>query len=87
MKAVFAVATLIGAANAAFDNCQHCSAADPNPYQRQCQNPNVPAACYPKMSDDTCPPGTLACTPFKCPEHSSTLGGKLATGALRETGD
>lgn len=70
MKAVIAVVTLLGAANAAFDNCQHCSAADPNPYQRQCQNPNVPSACYPKMSDDKCPPGTLECTPYKCPAHS-----------------
>eukprot|EP00937_MAST-01D_sp_MAST-1D-sp2_P002016 g2016.t1 len=71
-SALFLAASCLLAASTAadFDNCAHCSAADPNPYQRQCQNPNEPAACYPKMSDDTCPPGTLPCTPYKCPPNS-----------------
>ena len=53
-----------------FDNCKSCPGADVNPYQKECQNPKIVKECYPRMSDDVCPPGTLPCTDFPCPPDS-----------------
>lgn len=67
-KAVVVLAALLAADAADPDNCKSCP--NKNPYQDECQNPNAVTNCYPRMSDDKCPPGTVPCTAFKCPEHS-----------------
>lgn len=61
------LAVFLLAADAA-DNCKSCLNKDP--YQSQCQDPGSVTACYPRMSDDKCPPGTVPCHAFACPAHS-----------------
>lgn len=67
-RLVFLLGLAAHSASAQFDNCASCPQT--NPYQKQCQNPYQPLACFPRMSNDVCPPGTDPCAPYSCPDHS-----------------